>query len=761
MKKNGTVKDMTAAYQAAEKLMPWNLTHAVLNGAPKITWLDHETFYYGKESREGDSVVTEFIKVHCADGTEEPLFDHEALAKKLNTDHIPFSSCEMKGDILSFCYEDVDYLYDLAQQALTCQGIHEDRAVCVSPDGTKEVFAENYDLFLRDLSTGRITRITYDGQKDFDYGSCAQYSGAIGMRLSGEKEAPGVLWSPDSEYFLTYRLDQRTVPELFVIQSFDDPHLESIRPRLHTYKCAFPEDQEVPLASYYLYNVRENRLTKLDTEPQITGGSLIHPSYTVAKWLEDSSAVYTTWVARGHKSASFRIFSIDGSVRTVLTETAPDFLNVDTFGELDGFGAYRFSNYLTQDGKTLLWQSERDNFARLFRYDAATGECLNPVTPPNCLVGKIIHTDDENQWIYFMASNLEGTTDPYYQQLCRARYDGSGFAVLTPEDGMHQSTVRGDYLVDTWSRVDFPPVTVLRRTDGSLVRELVPSDVQDLMARGYVVPERFCVTASDGITKLYGILVKPASFDPKQTYPLIDYIYGGMQCYNVPKGFTWQGAIQGREAMGGLEAFAQLGFAGIILDGLGTPGRGKALHNISYENIHGCAGLKDHVTVLPQLKAMFPFLDLDRIGMWGNSGGGCATSRAMLEYPDIYKVGVSSAGNHDQRMYNNRWTENYYGLYNRDIYLQGDNTALAKNLKGHLFIVHGAMDDNVAMSQSIRLADALIREDKDFDFLILPRTDHNVPANPYFIRRKLDYFVKYLLEEEPPRKYRFALPDHK
>ena len=209
--------------------------------------------------------------------------------------------------------------------------------------------------------------------------------------------------------------------------------------------------------------------------------------------------------------------------------------------------------------------------------------------------------------------------------------------------------------------------------------------------------------------------------------------------------------------MGGLEEFSQLGFAGIILDGLGTPMRGKKIHEISYENIHGCAGLKDHVYCLKQLKEKYPFLDLDRAGMWGNSGGGCATSRAMLEYPGVYKVGVSSAGNHDQRMYNESWTEHYYGSYNKDIYLKGDNTALAANLIGKLFIVHGAVDDNVAMSQSIRLIDALISEDKDFDFLILPRTDHNVPANPYFIRKKLDYFVQYLLEKEPPA-YRFHKP---
>ena len=208
--------------------------------------------------------------------------------------------------------------------------------------------------------------------------------------------------------------------------------------------------------------------------------------------------------------------------------------------------------------------------------------------------------------------------------------------------------------------------------------------------------------------------------------------------------------------LSGLETLAQLGIAGITIDGLGTPGREKSLHNISYENIHGCAGLKDHVYCLDELIEKYPFLDRDRIGIWGNSGGGCGSVRAILEYPDVYKVAVASAGNHDQRMYDYMWTETYYGLYNKDIYLKGDNTALAKNLKGKLLIVHGAMDDNVPLSQSIRLVDALIRADKDFDFFILPRCNHYVPTDPYFIQRKTDYFVEHLLGKKPT--YRFAKP---
>ena len=750
--------NMLDKYKAAEKLTPWNVKHAVLNGEPAFAVWDDTHFFYPYEERTGEEVTVTFRKVSTEDGSETDLFDHKALAALLGEEKIPFDTCRAADGMILFVYNDHDYAYDPDTNTLTDNGWHQDRAVSLSPDGTKELFVRDYDLWIRNTETGQESRLTYDGEKDYAYAKCAEYSGYITERVKGKPEKPDVLWADDSIHFITCRLDQRNVRDLYIIQSYDDEHLESIRPRLHTYKCAFPEDPDVPLAHYYIGSAEDNTLIKADMDPQPAGGPLFSPYYGAAKWLPDSSAVFTTLISRGNKSASFVIIHTDGSTNTVLCETSDTALNVRTHGNLDGFLDYCASNFLTDDGKTVIWQSERDNLARLFRYDAESGELRNAVTPADCAVGELIAHDDAQEFVYFYASNLSCTSDPYYQLVCRAHYDGTGFEILTPEDAMHRCLIFGDMIADTYSRVDLPPVTVLRRTDGTMVRELVKADISDLLGRGYIMPERFTVTASDGVTPLYGILIRPADFDENKTYPFIDYIYGGMQCYNVPKAFAFRGAIDGREIMGGLEELAQLGFAGIILDGLGTPGRGKKLHNISYENIHGCAGLKDHVTSLPELKQKYPFLDLGRAGIWGNSGGGCATSRAMLEYPDTYKVGVSSAGNHDQRMYNNQWTETYYGLYNKDIYIQGDNTALAKNLKGHLYIVHGAMDDNVAMSQSIRLIDALINEDKDFDFLILPRTNHNVPANPYFIRRKMDYFVKWLLNEEVP-DYRFVLPE--
>ena len=749
--------DMLKRYQAAEKLVPWNVKDAVLNGTVRPQAWDETHFLYAKEVRRNGRVVAEFTLVD-RNGQETPLFDHKALALLLNEEEIPFRSCTAKDGKIRFVHNDHDWCYDPEKNELTDCGAVQKRAVSVSPDEARELFVRDYDLWLRDCRTNEETRLTYDGEKDYAYAKTAEFSGYITDRVKGLPEVPDVLWSPDSRRFLTYRLDQRGVRDLYIIQSYDDEHLESIRPRLHTYKCSFPEDDRIPMAHWYIGDAESGTLTAVDLDPQPVGGPLFSGHYNRAKWFADSSAVFTAPVTRAHKEASFAVMYPDGSARTILKETTEDFINLGTYGNLDGFNDYFASNFITEDGKTVIWQSEREDLARLYAYDAETGKLKKPITPAGMEVGELVYRDDETQYVYFMASNMAGTTDPYYRRLCRVRYDGTDFSLLTPEDGMHSCTFCAGMIIDTWSRVDKAPVTNLRRPDGTLIRELLEADISVLMEKGYILPERFTVTASDGETTLYGILIKPADFDPAKTYPFIDYIYGGMQMYNVPKAFQYTASIEGREIMGGLEELAQLGFAGIILDGLGTPGRGKKLHSISYENIHGCAGLKDHVTSLPELKEKFPFLDLERAGMWGNSGGGCATSRAMLEYPDVYKVGVSSAGNHDQRMYNNQWTENYYGLYNREIYLKGDNTALAKNLKGHLYIVHGAMDDNVAMSESIRLIDALIKEDKYFDFLILPRTNHNVPANPYFIRRKMDYFVKYLLKEEVPVDYHFEIP---
>ena len=237
--------------------------------------------------------------------------------------------------------------------------------------------------------------------------------------------------------------------------------------------------------------------------------------------------------------------------------------------------------------------------------------------------------------------------------------------------------------------------------------------------------------------------------DRKDSWPLIDYIYGGAQLYNVPREFTWDNGMN-REIFGGLQSFAKLGFAGLILDGRGVPGRGMEFHSFSYHNIHACAGLADHVFCLKELKQRYPQIDLGRVGMWGNSAGGYATVSAMLQYPGVYCAGVASSGNYDQRVYEHSWTERYNGLYTEEVYQYGDITRLAGNLKGHLMLAYGAMDDNVTMAQTLRLCDELNAHNKRYELVVLPRCNHNVPSDAYFVRRKMDYFVRNLLGAEDP-----------
>ena len=705
-----------------ERLSLKNMENAVLNGSPKIHWEDKEHFWYLKEAYdENGDKVNYRAQADCAAGTiqvaEEPERGKEGEEQ---------STAEGKET--------------------KAGAAKQNKETVVSPDGKYEIFSKEYNLYLRELEGGKETQLTFEGEKDYEFGGRGSFGGAVQRAMKGEKQPPVVLWAPDSRKFLTCRLDQRLVKELHVIRSYEEEGAESIRPRHYAYKCSFPEDEHVPLAYLYLCSIENGNLIKIEEEPIHTGGGLFEDNASLARWMEDSSAVYYTWVSRGYQKGAFIV--VDGSTGEscrIVEEETNTFLNLGTH-KLDGFDGYRFSNYLTKDKKRLIWWSERDGRAQLYLYER-DGRLVQKLTQGDYIVSTLKGVDEEAGYIYFMASNLEGFSDPYYHALCRIRMDGTGFLVLTPEDAEHTVTMGPDfaYAADTYSRVDQSPVTVIRDLSGQLIMEVERADISRLLELGYIIPERFTVKASDGVTDLYGILIRPVQQKDGETvkYPVIDYMYGGMQTTFVPKTFSYTHP-QNREVYGGLEVYAQLGYAGIMLDGLGTPGREKWIHDVSFQNIHGCAGLKDHVHCAAELAEKYPFLDFERVGIWGNSGGGCATSRALLEYPDFYKVGVSSAGNHDQRMYNTTWTERYYGLYNKEIYEKGDNTKLAPNLKGKLFIVHGAVDDNVSMSQSLRLVDALIREDKDFDFLILPEIEHNVPAEPYFIRRKMEYFVENL-----------------
>ena len=737
--------NMRARYEAAETLLTKHTRTAVLNGNPKIHWnADGTAFQYERQERSGSEVTSALAEVNGMDGTRKMIQKAEAAGQAAN--------------------------------AGSASGCSEERAVTMSPDGAYDLSYDRHNLILTEQKTGEQSQLTFDGEPDLEYGCYIDIYSQITVKRQGYQEHPQVLWSPDGTRFITYRADRRTTKKLPLIASYSDG-LHDLRPELYEYPCPFvtDSDEEIPHYSLYIGSLADKTLVKADA-PDFLYPVFTSPEKSTVKWMEDSRHFYFTWIARGYQEACLYLGDAQNrSCHVVIRETTEQFFNLGAFGLLDGYGSYLFSNFITSDRAYAFWQSERNGFAHLYRYRLTENESvcegdLFDASEKELIVQKMIRVDEQDKQIYFMANNVPDCSDPMYYQLYRIGFDGSGLTRLTPEDAVHQVSMGSQSFVDTYSRVDLPPVTVLRKLDGTLICELEKADISNLLKLGYQIPERITLTAADGKTTLYGIFFRPDPVvadcqeeetaegldfelrqqkDRKDSWPLIDYIYGGAQLYNVPREFTWDNGMN-REIFGGLQSFAKLGFAGLILDGRGVPGRGMEFHSFSYHNIHACAGLADHVFCLKELKQRYPQIDLDRVGMWGNSAGGYATVSAMLQYPGVYCAGVASSGNYDQRVYEHSWTERYNGLYTEEVYQYGDITRLAGNLKGHLMLAYGAMDDNVTMAQTLRLCDELNAHNKRYELVVLPRCNHNVPSDAYFVRRKMDYFVRNLLGAEDP-----------
>lgn len=737
--------NMRARYEAAETLLTKHTRTAVLNGNPKIHWNAGGTaFQYERQERSGSEVTSVLAEVNGMDGTRKMIQKAEVAGQAAN--------------------------------AGSASGCSEERAVTMSPDGAYHLSYDRHNLILTEQKTGEQSQLTFDGEPDLEYGCYIDIYSQITVKRQGYQEHPQVLWSPDGTRFITYRADRRTTKKLPLIASYSDG-LHDLRPELYEYPCPFvtDSDEEIPHYSLYIGSLADKTLVKADA-PDFLYPVFTSPEKSTVKWMEDSRHFYFTWIARGYQEACLYLGDAQNrSCHVVIRETTEQFFNLGAFGLLDGYGSYLFSNFITSDRAYAFWQSERNGFAHLYRYRLTENESvcegdLFDASEKELIVQKLIRVDEQDKQIYFMANNVPDCPDPMYYQLYRIGFDGSGLTRLTPEDAVHQVSMGSQSFVDTYSRVDLPPVTVLRKLDGTLICELEKADISNLLKLGYQIPERITLTAADGKTTLYGIFFRPDPVvadcqeeetaegldfelrqqkDRKDSWPLIDYIYGGAQLYNVPREFTWDNGMN-REIFGGLQSFAKLGFAGLILDGRGVPGRGMEFHSFSYHNIHACAGLADHVFCLKELKQRYPQIDLDRVGMWGNSAGGYATVSAMLQYPGVYCAGVASSGNYDQRVYEHSWTERYNGLYTEEVYQYGDITRLAGNLKGHLMLAYGAMDDNVTMAQTLRLCDELNAHNKRYELVVLPRCNHNVPSDAYFVRRKMDYFVRNLLGAEDP-----------
>ena len=389
----------------------------------------------------------------------------------------------------------------------------------------------------------------------------------------------------------------------------------------------------------------------------------------------------------------------------------------------------------------------------MYLYDLTTGKLKNQVTSGDWTVTRLVKVDEKNRLLYFMAGGREKGRDPYFAHFYRIGFDGKNLALLTPEDGNHDITLspNGNYFFDSYSKPDVPQVAVVREMSGKLIKTIEKTDISRLLATGWKPPTPIVVKARDNTTDLYGLMFTPTTLDPTKKYPIVNYIYPGPQGGSV-------GSRSFSAARGDHQALAELGFVVVMIDGTCNPLRSKKFHDACYGNMADNT-LPDQITAMQQLAQKYPYIDLERVGIWGHSGGGYATAAAMFRYPDFFKVGISESGNHDNRNYEDDWGERYIGLETKNAsgksnYEDQANQNFAKNLKGKLLLAHGTMDDNVPPDNTLLVVDALIKANKDFDLIMIPNARHGYGAASYYMmRRRWDYFVKNLLGATPPKEY--------
>lgn len=755
-----------ADYVRAERFLPWNAAKLTFELDVEPTWIEgSEKFWYRAEKRSGP----EFIVADPATGKIEPAFDHVRLAAVLSAAsgepvdaaNLPFTTIEFAEDgTLAFTVDETKWTlslgtYELKSDASTPEPKPD---VVRSPDGQWEAFTRDHNLWIRNVASSEETQLTADGEEKYAFGS--SLTSPLASSGIADPDGPAVIWSPDSKRFLSCRIDARNALQLHLVQSV--PKDGSIRPRLHSYAYPLPgnPNETTPQAELWTFDVEsgEGIKTGLDPISMLYYGSPLNPS--MVWWTSDGLRLYVLTRDRGY--LAYRLHEIDavtGKTREITVETA-------TRG-IEPFLIWAAVNIrIVNDGKEILWYSQRDGWAHLYLYDGETGELKRQLTSGAFNVSEVIRIDEESRTLFFAAVGREPGTDPYCTRIYRVSLEGGEPQILTPEDAEHGAifSPSGKYFVNTYSRQDLPPTTVLRDEFGADIGKLAAADIEPLLATGWTFPERFVAKARDGVTDIYGVLFRPSNFDPSVSYPVIDNIYAGPQVNQASTSFTDSKRVGGSFRAGRgknfwqAQAIAELGFIVVLVDGLGMPARSRKYHDVTYRDL-GDGGIEDHIVALRQLKDRYPYLDLDRVGIYGHSAGGYASAHAILSFPDFYKVCVSSAGNHDHRLDKASWVERYMGLPVEDHYRQQANQTLAANLKGKLLLIHGEMDENVHPSSTLVVVDQLIKHNKDFDLLIIPNLPHASDTNPYFVRRRWDYFVRHLLGAEPPAGYGIKAPN--
>src|SRR5215471_1476247 len=737
--------------------------------AERATWINSTSRFWYRKSVTGGG---QFVVVDAETLTKRPAFDHEKLAASLsaaagekytgaslpftsiifadNEGAIQFSaarwtwkcdlsdySCKKLGPAPQFGQgrppedeapaeygNDVyDGMVQVPAQAERGRGALQrpaqegppERASSskMSPDGRWEALIENYNVFLRPKGKEEVSALSYDGSEGNYY------------------TLRSITWSPDSKHLVAYRVKPGYRREVHYVESSPTDQLQ---PKHSTREYAKPGDT-VDVARPMLFDPETRKQTVVDDSLFPNPYSLSEP-----RWWKDGRGFTFEYNQRGHQA--YRVIEVDtatGKARALISEEPETFFSYRPLtGNLREAGTlYRHD---IADGKEIIWSSERDGWRHLYLYDGASGKVKNQITKGNWVVRAVDKVDEEKRQIWFQASGMYPGKDPYFVNAYRINFDGSGLTALTEGDANHTVAYSSDmkWFVDTWSRVDLPAVSELRRNeDRKVLLELERADTHELLEAGWRPPEVLSAPGRDGKTDIWGVIHRPTNFDPSKKYPVIEAIYAGPQGSFVPKTFSPSA-----------QTLAELGFIVVQIDGMGTNNRSKAFHDVAWKNL-GDAGFPDRILWHKAVAAKYPYYDISRVGIYGTSAGGQNSTGGMLFHPEFYKVAVSNSGCHDNRMDKMWWNEQWMGWPLGPEYGQSSNVDNAYRLQGKLLLVVPEMDANVDPASSMQVVNALIKADKKFDLLFVPGGGHGA-GGAYGQRLLYDFFVHHLLGVEPP-----------
>jgi len=587
-------------------------------------------------------------------------------------------------------------------------GLQRPAARETSPDNQWRASIKDYNVMLKNVSSSEETLLTADGKE-------------------GDAYRERFYWSPDSTKLVVVRVEKGQEHKVAFVES--SPR-DQLQPKLHTFDYFKPGDK-LPHPRPALFDVTARK--QIPVSDELFPNPFTENGNMDIRWDKDSSRFTFRYNQRGHQV--LRIIGVDaktGAAHAVVDEQSNTFID---------YSGKSYLEWLDDTGE-LIWMSERDGWNHLYLYDAKAGRVKNQITKGEWVVRGIERVDKEKRQVWFRAAGLGRGQDPYYIHYCRVNFDGSSLLVLTEGDGTHAAEFSPDkrFIIDTYSRVDMPAVTELRRSDdGKLVCKLEAADVSALEKAGWRAPERFVAKGRDGETDIYGIIVRPTHFDSTKKYPIIENIYAGPQGSFTPKAFT---------AINRMQELAELGFVVVQMDGMGTSHRSKKFHDVCWKNI-GDAGFPDRVLWIKSAAKKYAQMDITRVGIYGTSAGGQNALGGLLTHSDFYKAGVSDCGCHDNRMDKIWWNEQWMGWPVGAHYDEQSNVTLAKHLQGKLLLMVGEMDRNVDPASTMQVVNALIKANKDFEFVVVQGAGHGVAGTPYGKRRLQDFFVRSLHGKEP------------